>query len=154
MRESKCKFFTTISLAFSLISSLPVLLCILDPKNDKDERILIFIASAIFWLGLIFEQLFIWLANFQRKKQTGEKNQKVSHPGVISFFKSRLGRVSDITLIISVIAFIIMSAAEMSANVVQFIVLFFIVLSFRFHCITNGKNYLYKPEKKKRGAKS
>lgn len=152
MREDKCRFYAKLSLFFSVISSLPILLCILNPKSDKDERTVIFITSAVFWAGLIAEQAFIWLANFQRKKLSD--NKKGGYPGIISFFKTKVGKVSDIILIISVIAFIIMSTAEISVNVVQFIILFLIVLSFRFHCITNGKNYSYKSEKKKRGAKS
>ncbi len=152
MRENKCRLYSRISLIFSVISSLPILFCIMNPQSDKDEKTLVFIASSVFWAGLIAEQVFIWMANFQRKKLS--ENKKSAYPGIISFFKTKPGKVSDIVLIVSVTVFIIMSAAKISVNVGQFILLFLIVLSFRFHCITNGKNYSYKSEKKKRGAKS
>ena len=143
-----------IALVFSVISSLPILFCILDLRNDSAEKALIFASSITFWVGLLFEQCFIWLADSQRKKTEKNKKQKGVRPGIISFFKTKLGKVSDITFILSVVAFMIMVTADISVNVGQFVVLFLIVLSFRFHCITNGKNYSYKSEKKKRGAKS
>ena len=155
MTKEKSGLYVLLSLIFSAVSSGAVLLCIMNPTKDAAEQALIYSASSIFWAGLILEQIFIWMANAKRKK-TADKNEKKdkSRPGIISFFKTRLGKISDIVFILSFITYIIMLVTEVGIDFSQYVILFLIVLSFRFHCISNGKNYIYRQEIKKRGAKS
>lgn len=126
----------------SFVSSLAVLFTI-GEGNESARKILTIIASLIFWLGLVAEQLFIWRANRQRKTLEssiqGRKMQGL--PGICSFFKTRLGMIADVVLLLSVILFIVLSGTE--NEVLQYIFLFFIVFAFRLHCTANGKNYGY-----------
>ena len=155
MTKGSSKSYVLIALVFSVISSIAILLCIITPVKDKTEQILVYTTSIIFWLGLILEQIFIWMADAVRKKEVGKKEKnKKSYPGIISFFKTKLGKISDILLILSLITYVIMLITEFGVYFSQYIALFLIVLSFRFHCIANGKNYIYRQDKKERGAKS
>ena len=123
----------------SLVSSLAVLFTI-GEGNESARKILTIIASLLFWVGLVAEQLFIWIANRQRKtlecSVQGRKMQGL--PGICSFFKTRLGMIADVVLLLSVILFIVLEN-----EVLQYIFLFFIVFAFRLHCTANGKNYGY-----------
>ena len=156
MKLTKNRLYIVMAMVFSTISSMSVLLCIIDTKTDAAEQKIIFIASLLFWSGLLIEQIFIGIAGYNRRKlaATEKNNGKKSLPGILSFFKTKLGTASDIVLIVSIVIYLILYFTKTGIDFGQFIVLFFIVLSFRFHCISNGVNYTYKSENKKRGAKS
>ena len=139
---------------FTLLSSLAVLLIILDVEESK-EFIVMLAASLMFWGCLIAEQIFLWNANKQRKqverRLSGYKAQGL--PGICSFFKTKLGLISDVLWAVSTVIYIILLAGNWGEKVAQYILLFLMVLSFRLHCIANGKNYRYKHYLQKRGAK-
>lgn len=132
------------SLVSSVLSSSAVLLCIWGVQNE--QTIAEIIIPIIFWAGLIFEQYFLWDANRLLKKI--EKNNKIKKirnlPGIISIAKTRLGLIADCVLISALIGFVILFIGNLGEHFTQYILLFFIVLSFRIHCIANGKNYRYK----------
>ena len=142
---TRYKKYLLFSLISSVISSVSVLLCIFEPKG-RAEAILKISTAAIFWLGLIFEQLFIWWANaFRRSLQKRTDAYTITGlPGICSFFKTELGFFTDTTFIISLIVYTVLAIGKWGTDVVQYIFLFLIVLSFRWHCIANGKNYSYK----------
>ena len=140
---------------FSVLSSLAVLLTVFSGIEKKYESIVVIIASSVFWLFLLLEQLYMWLANAVRKKL--EKTETVRKldglPGVISFFKTPFGFVADVILVASVTVFAVLSIGGWGRNITQYIILFLIVFSFRWHSIANGKNYRYKILLKRRRKK-
>ena len=142
---ARYKRYLLFSLVSSVISSLAVLLCIFELKGQADA-ILKILTAAIFWLGLIFEQLFIWLANALRRslQKQADAYTITGLPGICSFLKTELGFFTDTALVISLIVYTVLSIGNWGINILQFIFLFLIVLSFRWHCIANGKNYRYK----------
>ncbi len=140
---------------FSALSSLAVLFTMFSGIEKKYESIVVIIASSVFWLFLLLEQLYMWLANTARKKL--EKTENVRKldglPGVIAFLKTPFGFVMDILLVASVIAFAVLSIGGWGRDIAQYIILFLIVFSFRWHSIANGKNYRYKILLKRRRKK-
>ena len=144
-----------VAIICSVISSSAVLISILDIDDSKEFLLKIF-ASTLFWVGLILEQIFIWKSNKLRnsieKTQPGRRLQGL--PGICSFFKTEVGFIVDIVFILSIIIYIVLSIGNWGIKVAQYIFLFLIVLSFRLHCITNGKNYRYKLYLQRRRAKS
>lgn len=129
------------SVGFSIISSVAISFIAFTEKYDM-KWIVILIAFA-FWLGLIGEQFFFWFANSKLKKLLPsikcEINPKL---GLISFFKTPVGMIADITFLASLVALIVFCSLNISKDI-QFILFSLLVLSFRLHCIFNGKNFLY-----------
>ena len=101
---ARYKRYLLFSLVSSVISSLAVLLCIFELKGQADA-ILKILTAAIFWLGLIFEQLFIWLANALRRslQKQADAYTITGLPGICSFLKTELGFFTDTALVISLI---------------------------------------------------
>ena len=141
---------------FSALSSLAVPLAILSELESDYEYIAVIVASSVFWLFLIFEQLYMWLANFARKKL--EKTETVTKlrglPGVISFLKTPFGFVTDVLLVGCTVAYAVLAIGGWGRGLAQYILLFLIVLTFRWHSIANGKNYRYKLLLKRRRKKN
>ena len=144
-----------VAIICSVISSSAVLTSMFDIDDSKEIFLKVF-ASSLFWVGLILEQIFIWKSNKLRKSieksQSGRTPQGL--PGICSFFKTKVGFIVDIVFILSIIIYIVLSIGNWGIRVAQYIFLFLIVLSFRLHCITNGKNYKYKLYLQRRRAKS
>ena len=132
------------SMTSSCISSMSLLLCIFAVKSDSP--IYFFVIPIIFWLGLIAEQLSFWIANSVLKKIITEEKPRRIHNnfGIISLMQTDLGSIADIVFVASLVIFIILALGGWGKQVFQFIFLFLMVLSFRIHCIANGKNYWYK----------
>ena len=140
---------------FSLLSSLSVLLSMLSFLDGVLKTVAVVTASTLFWLFLLLDQLHMWLANAARKKleQTENVRKPDGLPGVISFFKTPFGFVMDILLIGCTVAFAVFAIGGFGQDIVQYILLFLIVFSFRWHSIANGKNYRYKILLKRRRKK-
>lgn len=158
MRQMITRFSQTLSKAilFSFISSLGILLCIALQNVENINKVFVFLIPLIFWVGLFFEQLFFWQANALRKKieDTGQFRRARGRPGIISFLRSEWGFIADLTLTVSLIVYLVLWAGNWGKNIIQFIILFFIVLSFRLHCIVNGKTFRYNLYLKKRRSQS
>ena len=126
------------SMVSSVISSSALLLCFWGIQREKE--IFAIIIPIVFWVGLILEQCFMWEAN-----RIFNKFKKVRClPGIISICKTQLGFISEIVFLVTLIGFIVLFVGRWGEQFFQYILLFFIVLSFRIHCIANGKNYRYK----------
>lgn len=134
-----------VAIICSLISSVSLLFSMLDVNDSKDFVFKIF-ASSLFWIGLIAEQIFIWKVNKFRKNMESKLSvRKIQGlPGICSFFKTESGFIADIVLILSFITCIVLAIGNWGVNVTQYIFIFLLVLSFRLHCILNGKNFRYK----------
>lgn len=140
----KLLIFVVLSMAFSFVSTVPVLLCVID-FTDQTKQLFTIILSASFWGGLIAEQVFIWLADRLRKRELSKnvKETEKHRVGIASFCKTKAGTVSDIVFAVSFITFVVLFIGGWGISFAQYLCLFLIVLSFRVHCIANGKNYRY-----------
>ena len=132
------------SMISSCVSSVSLLLCIFAVRSDL--KIYRFLIPMIFWLGLIAEQVFFWKANSILKQiiNTGQVERLNKKPGIIAPLQTELGAIADLVFVVSLIVFLILMIGNWGQSVFQFIFLFLIVLSFRIHCVANGKNYWYK----------
>ena len=140
------------SLVFSVISSMTILFCIALQNDLIVNKCFIVVFPILFWLGLIFEQFFLWRANKIRKKieGTGRYERALGRPGIVSFFQNRAGAVSDILLGFSFLCLVIFIALQKGENSMQVLLITVLVLTFRFHCILNGRNFKYKDYLEKR----
>lgn len=141
------RFIRNLRLAIvcSVISSGAVLISMLDVDGTQ-KLFFAILASSLFWGGLIAEQMCVWNANKLRKNiESGSSVRKVrGWPGVCSFFKTESGFLADVLFILSLITYIVLAIGNWGVNVAQYIFIFLLVLSFRLHCILNGKNFRYK----------
>ena len=133
------------SIVFSVMSSLaiPAILIVFGDVTDDSKIPPQFVTSLVFWVGLFGEQAFIWGANaiLRRIKKTN-KARFEPKVGIIAPFTTLEGMIADIVFIWALIVGVIVYLLNVS-QYVQFIMLFLLVLSFRLHCILNGKNYWY-----------
>ena len=130
----------------SSVSSLSILICIFIGENETVNTVLKIIFPLIFWIGLILEQVFISQANkmrFELEKEDKRKQPRMNI-GVISFFQTKEGAKADIAFAVSLLILIISMIFNIGTNVLQYIFIFLSVLTFRMHCILNGKNFRYK----------
>ena len=138
----------------SFISSIAVLLCAIE-FGDEGEAMGKLLLSTVFWLGLAAEQLFVYHCTKLRK--SAEKNEPKSKvnglPGVVTFFATVEGMAADILLALSLPTYVVLALCGIGEEVLQNILLFVIVLSFRFHCIANGKNFRYMKRTRKQEKK-
>ena len=135
-----------VSSVFSAMSSLSILFCIILQNTDT--------GSMKKWLAivLIFEQLFFWRANQIRKmiESSGKYGKARGRPGILSFFQNRVGTISDVLFGLSLLSLIILMVLHIGESAIQFLLIALLVLTFRFHCIFNGKNFPYKNYLEKR----
>ena len=136
------KILLVASVTFSTLSSLSVPFVAFSLKHDTQwAKIPI---SLLFWLGLIGEQVCFWLANSKLKIIVPLiKNSYKPKLGLISPFATKEGAIFDIVFVASFIAFLVLSIFDIGKDDIQFAFLFLLVLSFRLHCILNGKNFWY-----------
>ncbi|MBE6808055.1 MAG: hypothetical protein E7524_01155 [Ruminococcaceae bacterium] len=150
---SRFSWDLTIMIVGSAVSSVSFIAAILEGET-LTSRIIKILCALLFWSGLAVEQIFMWKANKRRLKiesiVSGRRITGMS--GIFSFLKTEFGFFTDATLAISLITYIVLVIGNWGENVAQYIFLFLIVLSFRLHCIANGKNYRYKLYLQKRRA--
>lgn len=123
------------------------LLSILFVDSDKNNvhRVLSYVIAAVFWLSLILTQLFLWIANAERKsverKLKKKLSDKNSRPGIISFFSSKEAKIADAVMLISaaIVAFLAIKGISIGWMVLSAISMFF--LSLNMHSFLNGRNY-------------
>ena len=135
-REMKLR----ITLLFSLVSSLSIVMIPL-MKNAQSVRAVG--VPLIFWAGLISEQI-MFLSFGKSVKKDGVKKGRI---GAISFFKCKEGKIADIVFLVSAALLIIITAVQKSESLIQYILIFAAVLSFRCHAVFNGRVYeMYKSD--------
>ncbi len=156
MTEKLSRSLTAASVC-SVISSLPILLCIW--VSQSESKLPTVIMALIFWIFAVLEQLFIVKASNLRKailKENPKKSRRRQSEkvGIISFFETPPGACADCVSALSLIVLAVCIIFELGTDLIQFLILFLFVLSFRFHCIFNGKNFRYKYYLKQRGRKN
>lgn len=142
----KFSLFINLSIIASIISSVSIMACVFLGKSDNADQTIKIIFPLVFWIGLLIEQYFIWNANSFRKKLESEgKLRRIrGKPGAVSILQTEEGAVTDLILVISLIVFVILLLFGIGKGFPQYLFIFFVVLSFRMHCILNGKNFRYK----------
>lgn len=138
--------YVTGSIVFSVISSAAILACIFIGTNETTDRVLKIVFPVVFWIGMICEQLLIWNANSMRKQLELKTKRRCVRLklGIVSFIQTEAGAITDLVFAISLVVFVILVAIGVGEKAVQYIFIFLLVLSFRLHCILNGKNFRYK----------
>ena len=135
-----------LSIVSSTVSSFSIIASAFVENNGNEDKVIRILVPLVFWFGLIAEQILIWSANSVRKKLEAENKVRITHDraGVISIPKTLEGKTTDIIMILSVMAFVVLFCFEIGEGFIQHLFVALIVLSFRLHCIFNGKNYIYK----------
>lgn len=148
--------YITISIVFSVISSVSIIAIVFLGKNELFDKVLSIVSPIIFWLGLIGEQFFIWKSNSIRKsiEKSEEFRKHKSGIGIVSFARTEAGLIADVIFTISFITLLILIICSIGESNLQYIFIFLLVLSFRLHCILNGENFRYKKYLEKRKAKN
>lgn len=122
------------TLIFSAASSIVVLAV---PLLENAGKVRTVVLPLIFWAGLILEQVMFHC--FAKSLNNEKGNREL--PGAVAFFKTNAGRKADIVLIVSLVLFILLAAIQKDESIIQYILIFAAVLSFRLHAIFNGRNY-------------
>ncbi len=140
----KHKGYLYSSIISSVISSLSLMAAMLvNPEGENKGILLIF--GLIFWIGLIVEQICFWRSYVFMKEIAHQKKRRLKgRAGIVTFAASTEGFVADVVFAISLISLIICVSFSIGEAILQYILICFIVLSFRLHCIMNGKSYRYK----------
>lgn len=133
------------SMICSLISSLSILSCIFIEGSDNANLAIKIVFPLIFWAGLFGEQFLFWKSNSIRKEILKASHQKGLHAkiGLISIAQNHYGAAADIVFAVSFIALLVSMIFEIGEQAAQYVIIFLLVLSFRLHCILNGKNFKY-----------
>lgn len=142
----KFSSFVSLSIIASIISSVSIMECAFLGKSDNIDQVIKIIFPLVFWIGFLAEQFFIWNANSIRKKlETEPKLRRIQgRLGVLSILQTEEGAITDIVMAISMIVFAILLLFKIGKGFPQYLFIFLIVLSFRLHCILNGKNFRYR----------
>lgn len=144
----RAKKLLNTAIVFSLISSLPILGYGSVGIDEQIDSIVKVIFPVIFWIGLAGEQICFWLSWHDLKKSEAAICND-SKPGILSVFQTRPGKIADLILTGSATLLIVLMIADIGKENIQLILLFSTVLSFRMHCILNGRNYKYIQKKGK-----
>lgn len=122
------------------------LLCIVflrsDPMNDGSRLMPIAIA-VIFWSSLILEMILIMLLGFDRKRLEHKPKVKSMGLGLISFFKTPIGKMADMMLVCSLFVLLVAICFNVNDRKLVIPVLSVLYLSMHLHCIYNGRNYRF-----------
>lgn len=134
-----------LSIICSFISSTPLLSCIFLEKNNESDVIIKIVFPIVFWIGLLAEQFFFWKSNSIRKDilKSGKFRKLKSNIGLISMLQNEYGAVADIVFVISLVVLLVLMIIGIGEKTAQYVLIFLLVLSFRLHCILNGKNFKY-----------
>lgn len=140
------------SIIASAISSFSVIICAFVGKNESADKVITILFPIVFWVCFLAEQFFIWNANSIRKRleNEGKISRVYGRLGILSVLQTREGTIADMILILSLIIFVALLLLGIGEEFIQYLFIFFIVLSFRMHCILNGKNFRYKQYLSKR----
>lgn len=141
---TRVQFYFYGSVACSAISSAAILASMAS-GSGLATRLLQIAFGILFWLGLLGEQRLLWKVNAFRKRDARvAKNKKHNEkPGIFAVWNNTYGAVADVVFAISLLLFVVLVAIGAGEKILQYILIFLLVLSFRLHCILNGKNFNY-----------
>lgn len=149
--KKKHSVFFHMALICSMVSSLSLLAAIMVNSEGKNKEILL-VFGILFWIGLILEQIFFWNANRIMKNAPAKDKRHVrGKPGICSLSTYTEGLIADMIFVASLVALIVCMIAGLGETVLQYVLICFVVLSFRLHCFLNGRNYKYKKSQGRKG---
>ena len=152
-KHKKTMFYLYV--AFLLIWSIAIVLMPIASAQKDVTKILLFLSGGCFWTGLIGTITMAVKINNARKRshRFRESHSKLKQLGMISFFKNKEAKITDVTMFVALICFIITRIyADKLYWSFSFLALF--VFSFGMHCMLNGINYIYLNYKIRREEKS
>lgn len=139
-------YISLVSLGVSALSLLFIPLVNLNGSGAT--KFFAYVIGAVFWIGLIIEQIFIWKINSNRHllenriRRNGGRTLK-GKIGVVSFFRNKEAFIADIVLFVSAIAVAVISIFKIKVEWLLIICVVILFVSFNLHCILNGINYSY-----------
>lgn len=132
-----------ISVLALFLMSACILLMPLPNRIGEENRIMIILLGGVFWVTAIIGYVSIFLAGrececlIKKEMITEEK----SLPGIGKFFSNPLAKVADVTMIISIMLFVIINFTDLIYEYISYIILFFVIFSLNMHCLFNGRIY-------------
>ena len=140
--------YITLSIILAIMASI---LLILIPAStvfgEKTGSVISIVLAAMFWISLVLEQIFFWLADTGRKKFLKRffTGRKIVNPsiGIISFGCNKEARVSDLAFFAALITTVCLIVFQAQNQWLICGALSVLLLSFTFHCIFNGITYRY-----------
>lgn len=133
-----------ISVISSIVSSLSLPTAILVNSEGKNKIVLV-LFGLVFWIGLIVEQVSFWKSYRIMKRLIKYENRHVQgRSGIFSLAKTIEGIGADVIFILSTIALMVCILFGLGESFIQYILICLLTMSFRLHCIFNGKNFKYK----------
>lgn len=128
--------------SYSLIPLAFLMMSFADFNVSGLRRIAAYGVGGLFWTGVLLGTVF--LAVLGRKRKNDEKSGSIKGlPGIMSFFRTKQGKLADILMIPVLCTASVLSVTGAFVQPVRFIVwsaaLFLIVL----HSAFNGKNFIY-----------
>lgn len=140
-----------IGIAFSIMSSMSLLTTIFIDKLRENSWITV-VFGIMFWSCLVLEQIMFCQANKTMIALIKGRSRKFrGRNGFCSIAATFEGLIADVILVISIIALFVCIMTNIGERLIQYILIFLVVLAFRMHCILNGKNYRYRKILKKEG---
>lgn len=126
-------------------------------EASKENNLGIYMTGAIFWTSMLIGYGFIFVIDSRRKRfiKQNKLQQKQTKllPGAIRFFSNRPASIFDILFVISLVGLITCEFTSYKGEMVTYVLLALVVLSFHLHCMFNGKNYIYIKTINMRGVK-
>ena len=148
----KAGLFLKFAMVGSVISSIPIAgYAFFEGKSSG----ILAAAAIVFWIGLLIEQICLWNANAARKRDLKEnppKRKSRQRIGIFEFASTKEGVIADGAVLLSVLGLIVCKIFFKN-SILEFEFLFLFVLSFRLHCILNGRNFIYTQKNKQRSKK-
>lgn len=132
-----------ISVLALFLMSICILLMPLPNRIGEENRIMTVLLGGLFWGTAITGYLSIFLAERERKRLLKKKMMitEKSLPGIRNFFSNSVAKVADVTMIISIMVFVIISFTNLIYEYVSYIILFLVIFSLNMHCLFNGRIY-------------
>ncbi len=132
-----------ISVLALFLMSACILLMPLPNRIGEENRIMIILLGGVFWVTAIIGYLSIFLAGRECKCLIKKEmiTEEKSLPGIGKFFSNPLAKVADVTMIISIMLFVIINFTDLIYEYISYIILFFVIFSLNMHCLFNGRIY-------------
>ncbi len=151
-KMSRIMFVLSLVFGFVFAASFLLMPAASSISLNEGKNGLLYLSGALFWSSLVLSIIATVIVTVKRKNYfKGKENSNLpKHSGIITFFSSKEAKIADILMIIFIAAFIVCTIFADGYPI--YIFLFLSVLAIQYHCILNGKNYIYIKELKSGGS--
>lgn len=148
MKSKKICFVSSL-VSFLAVSIAIFMMYFLQTYQTNEIPVLNLVCGLVFWIfllaGIVLQIILSiktskWIAKNRRVIRLNKKDRRI---GIVSFFKNTPGVISDIALVLSIIALVVSYYITGGVSIVCYVSLSVVFLSFCTHCIFNGKNFYY-----------